>query len=129
MKKYIGFLFSALLLASSCVDTRYDGMINDSAYFAKSDLQQQTVTVMNEDDYVYNIWIHKAGYFQNKFAGSLAVDYNYLVSYNTSHSTNYKMLDEKYYSFVRDFVVEAGSNGSLNMCRHSAIGSRSLFHM
>lgn len=110
MKKYISFLFSALLLASSCVDTRYDEMVNDSAYFAKSDLQEQTVTVMNANDYVYNIWIHKGGYYQNKFAGRLSIDYNYLVSYNNSHSTDYKMLDEKYYNFERDFVIEDGSN-------------------
>lgn len=110
MKKYIGLLFSALLLASSCADSRYDEMVNDSAYFAKSDLQEQTVTVMNASDYVYNIWVHKGGYFQNKFTGNLAIDYNYLVSYNTSHNTNYQMLDEKYYSFERNFVIEAGSN-------------------
>ena len=110
MKKYIGLLFSALLLASSCADSRYDEMVNDSAYFAKSDLQEQTVTVMNAADYVYNIWVHKGGYFQNKFTGSLAIDYNYLVSYNASHDTDYKMLDEKYYTFERAFVIEAGSN-------------------
>lgn len=110
MKKYIGFLFSALLLASSCADSRYDEMVNDSAYFAKSDLQEQTVTVMNANDYVYNIWVHKGGFFQNKFAGNLAIDYNYLVEYNTSHNTDYKMLNEKYYSFERSFVIEAGSN-------------------
>lgn len=110
MKKYISFLFSALLLASSCVDTRYDEMVNDSAYFAKSGLQEQIVTVMNANDYVYNIWIHKGGYYQNKFAGRLSIDYNYLVSYNNSHSTDYKMLDEKYYNFERDFVIEDGSN-------------------
>ena len=110
MKKYIGLLFSALLLASSCVDSRYDGMVNDSAYFAKSDLQEQTVTVMNASDYVYTIWVHKGGYFQNKFTGNLAIDYNYLVSYNTSHSTDYQMLDEKYFTFERSFVMEAGSS-------------------
>lgn len=110
MKKYISFLFSALLLASSCVDSRYDGMVADTAYFPKSDLQEQIVTVMNADDYIYDIWIHKGGYFQNKFAGSLALDYSYLVAFNNSHSTDYKMLDEKYYSFERTFVIEAGSN-------------------
>lgn len=110
MKKYIGLLLSALLLATSCTDTRYDEMVNDSAYFAKSDLQEQTVTVMNSDDYIYKIWVHKGGYFQKKFTGNLAIDYSYLVSYNTSHSTDYKMLDEKYYSFERSFVIEDGSN-------------------
>ena len=110
MKKYIGFLFLTFLLVSSCVDSRYDEMVNDTAYFSKSNLQQQTVTVMNADDYVYNIWIHKGGFFQNKFVGSLMLDYNYLEKYNTENGTDYEMLDESYFSFDRSFVIEEGVN-------------------
>lgn len=110
MRKYIGFLFLTFLLVSSCVDSRYDEMVNDTAYFQKSNLQQQTVTVMNADDYVYNIWIHKGGFFQNKFAGSLMLDYNYLEKYNTENGTDYEMLDESYFSFERSFVIEEGVN-------------------
>lgn len=105
MRKYIGFLFLTFLLVSSCVDSRYDEMVNDTAYFPKSNLQQQTVSVMNADDYVYNIWIHKGGFFQNRFTGSLMLDYNYLEKYNTENGTNYEMLDESYFSFDRSFVI------------------------
>lgn len=103
MKKYISFLFAALLLGTSCTDTRTDYMMGDTAYFPKSDLQKETLYVMNANDYVYNVWIHKAGYYQNRFAGRVELDYNYLVQYNTENGTDYEMLDEKYYSFERDF--------------------------
>lgn len=108
MKKYISFLFAALLCGTSCTDTRTDYMMGDTAYFPKSDLQEETLYVMNANDYVYDIWIHKAGYFQNKFAGKVELDYNYLVQYNTDNGTDYQMLDEKYYSFSGNFVIEAG---------------------
>lgn len=57
MKKYISFLFAALLLGTSCTDTRTDYMMGDTAYFPKSDLQKETLYVMNANDYVYNVWI------------------------------------------------------------------------
>lgn len=110
MKKYISFLFAALLLGTSCTDTRTDYMMEDTAYFPKSDLQKETLYVMNANDYVYNVWIHKAGYFQNRFAGKVELDYNYLIQYNTENGTDYEMLDQKYYSFDRDFVIEAGTD-------------------
>lgn len=110
MKKYISFLFAALLLGTSCTDTRTDYMMEDTAYFPKSDLQKETLYVMNANDYVYNVWIHKAGYFQNRFAGKVELDYNYLIQYNTENGTDYEMLDPKYYSFDRDFVIEAGTD-------------------
>ena len=108
MKKYISFCFAALLLGTSCTDTREDYLMGDTAYFPKSDLQKEILYIMNANDYVYNLWIHKAGYFQNKFAGKVEMDYNYLVQYNTENNTNYEMLDEKYYSFDSHFVIEAG---------------------
>ena len=52
MKKYISFLFAALLLGTSCTDTRTDYMMGDTAYFPKSDLQKETLYVMNANDYV-----------------------------------------------------------------------------
>lgn len=110
MKKYINFLFAALLLGTSCTDTRTDYMMGDTAYFPKSDLQKETLYVMNANDYVYNVWIHKAGYYQNKFAGKVELDYNYLIQYNTENGTDYEMLDQKYYSFERDFIIEAGTD-------------------
>lgn len=110
MKKYSSLLFAALLLATSCVDRRYDYMVDDSAYFAKSDLQEETLSVMNAQDYVYNVWIHKSGYYQEKFAARLELDYNYLVQYNNTNGTEFEMLDEKYYTFERDFVIEKGEN-------------------
>lgn len=110
MKKYISFLFAALLLGTSCTDLRTDYMMEDTAYFPNSDLQKQTLYVMNADDYVYNVWIHKAGYYQGRFAGRVELDYNYLVQYNTEKGTDYEMLDEKYYSFERDFVIEDGTD-------------------
>ncbi len=110
MKKYISFLFAALLLGTSCTDTRTDYMMGDTAYFPKSDLQKEILYVMNANDHVYDIWIHKAGYYQNKFAGKVELDYNYLVQYNTENGTDYEMLDEKYYSFDRNFVIEAGTD-------------------
>lgn len=110
MKKYSWFWFAALLLATSCVDHRYDYMVDDSAYFAKSDLQEETLSVMNAQDYVYEVWIHKSGYWQEKFAARLELDYNYLVEYNSTNGTDFQMLDEKYYSFERDFVIEEGED-------------------
>lgn len=110
MKKYISFLFAALLLGTSCTDTRTDYMMEDTAYFPKSDLQKETLYVMNANDHVYNVWIHKAGYYQNRFAGKVELDYNYLVQYNTENGTDYEMLDQKYYAFDRDFVIEAGAD-------------------
>lgn len=110
MKKYISFLFAALLLGTSCSDTRTDYMMEDTVYFPNSDLQKETLYVMNANDYVHNVWIHKAGYYQGKFAGKVELDYNYLIQYNTDNGTNYEMLDAKYYSFERDFVIEAGSD-------------------
>ena len=80
MKRYISFLFAALLLGTYCTDTRTDYMMGDTAYFPKSDLQKETLYVMNANDYVYNVWIHKAGYYQNRFAGRVELDYNYLFS-------------------------------------------------
>lgn len=108
MKKYSGLLFAGLLLATSCVDHRYDYMVDDSAYFAKSDLQKETLSVMNAEDYVYNVWIHKSGYYKEKFAARLELDYNYLVQYNITNGTDFEMLDEKYYTFERNFVIEDG---------------------
>ena len=49
-------------------------MMGDTAYFPKSDLQKETLYVMNANDYVYNVWIHKAGYYQNRFAGRVELD-------------------------------------------------------
>lgn len=66
MKKYISFLFAALLLGTSCSDTRTDYMMEDTVYFPNSDLQKETLYVMNANDYVHNVWIHKAGYYQGK---------------------------------------------------------------
>lgn len=110
MKKYISFLFAALLCGTSCTDTRTDYMMGDTAYFPKSDLQEETLYVMNANDYVYDIWIHKAGYFQDKFAGKVELDYNYMVQYNTNNGTDYEMLDQKYYSFNGSFVIEVGAD-------------------
>lgn len=110
MKRYSCFWIAALLLATSCVDHRYDYMVDDSAYFAKSDLQEETLSVMNAEDYVYNVWIHKSGYYQEKFVARLELDYNYLVQYNSTNGTDFEMLDEKYYTFERDFVIEDGVN-------------------
>lgn len=110
MKRYSCFWIAALLLATSCVDHRYDYMVDDSAYFAKSDLQEETLSVMNAQDYVYEVWIHKSGYWQEKFAARLELDYNYLVQYNSTNGTDFEMLDEKYYTFERDFVIEEGEN-------------------
>lgn len=110
MKRYSCFWIAALLLATSCVDHRYDYMVDDSAYFAKSDLQEETLSVMNAQDYVYEVWIHKSGYWQEKFAARLELDYNYLVEYNSTNGTDFQMLDEKYYSFERDFVIEEGKD-------------------
>lgn len=110
MKKYISFLFAALLWGTSCTDTRTDYMMGDTVYFPKNDLQKETLYVMNANDHVYNVWIHKAGYFQNKFAGKVELDYNYLVQYNTENGTDYEMLEEKYYSFERNFTMEAGTD-------------------
>ena len=110
MKKYSWFWFAALLLATSCVDHRYDYMVDDSAYFAKSDLQEETLSVMNAQDYVYEVWIHKSGYWQEKFAARLELDYNYLVQYNNTNGTDFQMLDEKYYTFDGDFVIEEGKD-------------------
>ena len=109
MKKYISFICSLFLFgATSCVDVRYDDIINDSAYFPKSDLQEETLSVMNAEDYVYDIWIHKAGYFQEKFVGKVELDYNFLMEYNIDNGTDYEMLDESFFSFERDFVIEKG---------------------
>lgn len=109
MKKYISFICSVLLLGTmSCIDTRYDEIINDTAYFPKSDLQEETLSVMNAEDYIYNIWIHKAGYFQEKFVGKVELDYNFLMEYNVDNGTNYEMLDESYFSFERNFTIEEG---------------------
>lgn len=108
MKKYICFGLAALLLGTSCTDTREDYLMGDTAYFPISNLQKETLYVMNANDYVYNLWIHKAGHFQTKFAGKVESDYNYLVQYNTENNTNYEMLDEKFYSFDSNFVIEAG---------------------
>lgn len=110
MKRYSCFWIAALLLATSCVDHRYDYMVDDSAYFAKSDLQEETLSVMNAQDYVYEVWIHKSGYWQEKFAARLELDYNYLVQYNSTNGTDFEMLDEKYYTFERDFIIEEGKN-------------------
>ena len=41
MKKYISFLFAALLLGTSCTDTRTDYMMGDTAYFPKSDRSEE----------------------------------------------------------------------------------------
>ena len=110
MKKYSSLLFAGLLLATSCVDHRYDYMVDESAYFAKSDLQKETLSVMNSEDYVYNMWIHKSGYWQKRFAARLELDYNYLVQYNSANGTEFEMLDEQYYTFDRDFVIEEGED-------------------
>lgn len=107
MKKYISYLFAALLTGTSCTDVRTDYLSEDTAYFPKSDLQKETLYVMNANDYVYNLWIHKAGYFQNKFAGKVELDYNYLIRYNTENNTDYEMLDEAYYTIDGHFVIEA----------------------
>ena len=110
MKKYISFIFLVLALISSCTDSKYDGIIDDTAYLANSDLQQKTITLMKVEDYVYEIWIHKGGFFQNKFEGSITTDNEYLIAYNASKETDYEMLNEKYYSFEKNFVIAEGVN-------------------
>ncbi len=108
MKKYISYLFTAVFLATSCVDHREDYMVDDSAYFAKSDLQEVNLSVMSAEDYVYNIWIHKSGYFQDEFAARLELDYNYMIQYNEQNDTDFEMLNSDYYSFESDFKIEKG---------------------
>lgn len=110
MRKYISYLFTAIFFATSCVDHREDYMVDDSAYFAKSDLQEVTLSVMSAEDYVYNIWIHKSGYFQDEFAARLELDYNYMIQYNEQNGTDFEMLKSDYYSFERDFKIEKGIN-------------------
>ncbi|MBC8988013.1 DUF1735 domain-containing protein [Pedobacter sp. N36a] len=109
MKKYL-ILFLAVLSVSACKDTRFDDMIPDSIYLPKSDLQAGTITVMNEDNYTHEIWIHKAGYFQGEFDGSLSLDATYLDTYNESHNTDYEMLNEKYFTLEKDFEIAAAVN-------------------
>lgn len=110
MKKYLILFLTATLSLTACKDTRFDDMIPDSIYLPKSDLQAGTITIMNEDDYVHQIWIHKAGYFQGKFDGSLSLDAAYLETYNDSHNTEYEMLNEKYFTLEKDFEIAAGVN-------------------
>ena len=107
MKKYINFLLWMMLLAA-CQDYRYDEMVNNSTYFTKSDLQDNDIYIMDDEDYIYNIWMYKSGYFSDMLAGELELDYNYLVQFNTQKGTNYEMLDQKYYSFEREFRIEEG---------------------
>lgn len=109
MKKYISILLIALTIVS-CKDYRYDEMVNDTAYFPKSDLLEYMLTVTNDDDYVYNLWVHKGGYFQKKYAGKVEISYAYLVEYNNQNNTEYEILDDKYYTLQRDFVMEDGEN-------------------
>ncbi|AIM39024.1 hypothetical protein KO02_21760 [Sphingobacterium sp. ML3W] len=110
MKKYLILFLTATLSLTACRDTRFDDMISDSIYLPKSDLQSGTITVMNEDDYTHKIWIHKAGYFQNKFDGNLSLDATYLDTYNASHNTDYEILNEKYFTLQKDFEIAAGVN-------------------
>ncbi len=109
MKKYIGFL-SLILFISSCSDYRYDEMVNDTAYFPNSELLEYMLTVTNNDDYVYNLWVHKGGYFQKKFVGKVEISYDYLVKYNNANNTDYEILDSQYYTLQRDFEMEEGEN-------------------
>ena len=53
MKKYINFLLWMMLLAA-CQDYRYDEMVNNSTYFTKSDLQDNDIYIMDDEDYIYN---------------------------------------------------------------------------
>lgn len=107
MKKYINILLLISLIAA-CQDSRYDEMVNNSTYFPNSDLQHKEIYVIDNDDYQHKIWIYKAGYFSDALAGKLELDYNYLVEYNERQGTSYEMLDAKYYTFQRDFLIEEG---------------------
>ena len=111
MKKYIDFLCMVLLLSGvSCADSRYDYMVDDSVYLPKSEWQQQTLIVMNSSDYVYPVWVHKGGYYQDEFAGRLVPDADYLNRYNTQHATDYTMLDDSYYSLESNFTIAGGED-------------------
>lgn len=110
MKRYIGLALLLFVFICSCKDFRFDNMIDDSVYFMKNDLQEVTIPVMDQKEYVYQILIHKAGYFQNRFSGHLSVDYDYLVRYNSSNGTNYEMLSSEYYTFESNFEVVKDSN-------------------
>lgn len=107
MRKYIYIMISGIL-AVACQDYRYDEMVKDSFYFQASSLQQQTVFVMDDNDYTYPMWIHKSGLFQNEISGRVELDFNYLVQYNDGNDTDYKMLPEDYFDFERDFTIPEG---------------------
>lgn len=109
MKKYISTLL-LILIFSSCIDHRYDEMVDDTAYFPNSELVVYQLTVTNDNDYVYDLWVHKGGFFQKKFVGRVELSYAYLVEYNQTNNTDYEMLDSRYYTLQRDFTMEEGEN-------------------
>ena len=68
MKKYISTLL-LILIFSSCIDHRYDEMVDDTAYFPNSELVAYQLTVTNDNDYVYDLWVHKADSFRKSLSG------------------------------------------------------------
>lgn len=106
------FFYLSLIVVVSCQDYRYDNMVNDSVYFLHDGVQTITINVDNDSDYIHTVWLHKAGFFQNKFVGKIELDYNYLVIYNNDNNTNYEMLSDDYFDLDRSFVIEDHVNST-----------------
>ena len=116
MRKHISLLSALLLPLASCVDHRFDYLPEDTVYFADDEVQEVTLSVMSASDYVHDIWVHKAGYFQDRFIVHLETDYSYLVEYNNDNGTSWEMLDPRYYDFPREFEIpESEDEGAVQL--------------
>lgn len=116
--KYSTILLAVLMFWGCSNDNNIE--VKDSAYFMHSDLQEVTLQIMGEEDYVYDLRIQEGGYKLDEFNGGLFVDYDYLVKYNAINSTDYEMLDEDYFSFDPEFKINADTtNTSVPLTVHT----------
>lgn len=106
MRKYIIILTAALVTLASCRDDfRYDNMVNNSLIFPRAEFQTVEIPDASYNDFVYDIVVYKAGFFNDPAHGMVELDYGYIVEYNDLYGTDYEMLPEKYYKYQREFTI------------------------
>lgn len=110
MKKYFLFYMAFFFFATSCQDSRLEGMYADNIGFLKSGEQMLSAySATNEIE--FESPVHKSGIGTNETQVTVVVDQQLLDNYNEEHNTQLQILPQDSYSIEnREFQLNDKNN-------------------
>lgn len=87
---------TTIVFQTSCEDNLRSDMVDDEVYALKEGLQ--TIDVYNFTEAILPITVVKSGVGQRAATASLSVSPELLQAYNTANNTDYKLLEQTYYT-------------------------------